>query len=315
MSVIAERLSRVVVGNPIQYLNLTLFPLIAKGSAQPGYRLLDDALNLGSARVTEVSEAGSVPQLRFENRGDLPVLLLDGEELVGAKQNRILNLTILAPAHKTIVIPVSCVEAGRWDAASAEFGSARRAHFAAGRARKAKDVSASMRTRGSRESDQSAVWRDIETRARRMSVASPTRAAAALYEGHRARLDDYRAAFAPQPNQCGALFAVNGSLVGLDLFDSPTTLGAALGTLVESYALDAIDAADGSSAAGPDVPSTWLDAIAKADIERFAAVGEGEDWRLVGAGLSGGALVKDGHLIHLCAFRIAPDEEGEAPDP
>jgi hypothetical protein len=26
------------------------------------------------------------------------VLLLDGEELVGAKQNRVLNLTVLAPA-------------------------------------------------------------------------------------------------------------------------------------------------------------------------------------------------------------------------
>jgi hypothetical protein len=40
--------------------------------------------------------------------------LLDGEELIGAKQNRALNLTILAPAKQVIVIPVSCVEAGRW---------------------------------------------------------------------------------------------------------------------------------------------------------------------------------------------------------
>ena len=41
---------------------------------------------------------GSVPELRFVNECGAPVLLLDGEELVGAKQNRIINLTILVAA-------------------------------------------------------------------------------------------------------------------------------------------------------------------------------------------------------------------------
>lgn len=316
MSAIAKRLSEVVVGKPTVYQNLTLYPLLADGPDEPAYRLLDAALSDHSARVTEVSESGHVPELKFINEGLRPVLLLDGEELVGAKQNRILNLSILAPAHQTIVIPVSCVEAGRWHAESAEFGSARRAHFAAGRARKAADVSDSLRRRGSRESDQDAVWRDIAERARRMQVSSPTGAAAALYEGSRARLDDFRAAFAPQPNQCGALFAINGRLVGLDLFDSPATLVAMLGKLVESYALDAIDAANEAQAQTPDAPRPWLDTIAAARVERFAAIGEGEDWRLLGAGLAGGALVKDGRLIHLCVFRTADEPDGgEAPDP
>lgn len=316
MSAIADRLSRVVVGNPVQFHNLTLFPLLADGLAQPGYRLLEAALADGSARVTEVSEGGSVPELRFVNQGDLPVLLLDGEELIGAKQNRILNLTVLIPAHKTVDIPVSCVEAGRWHAASPELHSARRTHFAAGRARKAADVSDSLRRRGSRASDQGAVWRDIEERAQRMNVSSPTAAAAALYEGYRARLDDFKAAFAPQAGQCGALFAVNGRLVGLDLFDSPTTLAAALGKLVESHALDAIAAAQEVPAAVPEAPGPWLDRIAKAEVERFAAVGDGEDWRLFGPGLAGGALIKDGSAIHFYAFRIAEDDaRGEGPDP
>jgi hypothetical protein len=45
-----------------------------------------------------VSEGGSVPHLLFINDAMRPVLLLDGEELVGAKQNRVLNLTVLAAA-------------------------------------------------------------------------------------------------------------------------------------------------------------------------------------------------------------------------
>ena len=245
-----------------------------------------------------------MPQLRFINDGDLPVLLLDGEELIGAKQNRILNLSVLAPAHKTIVIPVSCVEAGRWDAQSAEFAGARRAHFAAGRARKARDVSDSLRRHGTRESDQGRVWADIAAKSRRFGIHSATSAAAALYDGQRERLDDFQGAFAPQPHQCGALFALNGRVVGLDLFDSPATLAAALPKLVESHALDALDRADATAPATPADPGAWLHAIAQAATERFPAVGEGEDWRLHGPQVTGGALVKKGQLIHLCAFRL-----------
>ena len=95
--------------------------------------LLEEALEQKCARVNEVSQSGSVPELKFTNDCERPVLLMDGEELVGAKQNRILNLTVLAPAGKTIIIPVSCVEAGRWQARSAEFSVAGRAHFSRGR--------------------------------------------------------------------------------------------------------------------------------------------------------------------------------------
>lgn len=53
-------------------------------------------------------------QLAFRNRGLDPAFLLDGEELVGAKQNRILNLSILVPGQTSLEIPVSCVEQSRW---------------------------------------------------------------------------------------------------------------------------------------------------------------------------------------------------------
>jgi hypothetical protein len=81
---------------------------------------LDVALDDGTARATDVSDSGAVPEPRFENTGERPVLILDGEKLVGAKQNRVLNLTILAPAKEVIIIPISCVEAGRWAEISKE---------------------------------------------------------------------------------------------------------------------------------------------------------------------------------------------------
>ena len=55
------------------------------------YVTLDEALVSGTVRVSEVSDGGSVPELLFGNLGKRPVLLVDGEELVGAKQSRTLN--------------------------------------------------------------------------------------------------------------------------------------------------------------------------------------------------------------------------------
>lgn len=311
MSAIAACLSQVRLGIPQVHLNLTIFPLLAEGPAEPGYRLLDDALSAECARVTEVSELGSVPELRFVNDCDRPVLLLDGEERIGAKQNRILNLTVLAPAGKSIVIPVSCVEAGRWRAESTEFASAERAHFAAGRARKTAQVSESLRRTGTRFSDQAAVWGDIAEKAFRMDALSDTDAAAALYQKHRPALEAFRGAFHPVADQVGALFAINGRVAGVDLFDSSATLAGLLPKLVESYALDAIDATGASTPdATADAGAKFLDAVAGAGQERFAAVGIGEDVRLTGEGLAGGALLDGQRVVHLCAFAVDTDVDG-----
>jgi hypothetical protein len=315
MSAVAECLSKAGLGEPQHYRNLSLFPLLADGIVEPDYLLLDAALERGCARVTEVSEQGSVPELRFLNDCDRAVLLVDGEELVGAKQNRILNLSILVPAHEAIVVPVSCVEAGRWHAESAEFASAGRAHYAAGRARKASQVSASLSSAGTRRSDQSQVWDDIAAKAERLQSFSDTGAAAALYDTHRAGLDDYRRAFSPVAAQLGALFTLNGRVLGLDLFDSPRTLASLLPKLVESSALDAIDAAgEGAAEDGREEAKRFIEAVAQADVERFEAIGLGEDLRLRAPHTAGGALLAEGRVVHLCAFRINA-EAGAEPGP
>src|SRR4051812_29626447 len=87
------------------------------------YQTLDEALAAGTLEVTELTEGGSVPLLKVVNRGTEPVFLMAGEQLVGAKQNRILNTSLLVPAGSELTVPVSCVEAGRWGYRSAKFGS------------------------------------------------------------------------------------------------------------------------------------------------------------------------------------------------
>lgn len=314
MELLTEALGALEIGPPRQHANLSMFPLLGGRAGDPDYQTLDEALSAGTARVTEISDAGSVPELHFQNGGDWAVLLLDGEELVGAKQNRVLNLTVLASAGKEIRIPVSCVEAGRWSHVSAEFAAAPRTHYAAGRAKKAAAVNASMRVTGERRSDQGEVWADISAKAQRMASVSVTEAMAAMYEDHAASVDEFVAALPAVPGQAGAMFTIDGVLVGLDLFDHPATFRKLLPKLVRSYALDAIDAGlmarngAAGSASGHAAPETFLEELRRADAQTFPAIGEGEDLRLTGKQLTGGALIARGRVVHLSAFRVRADE-------
>jgi hypothetical protein len=98
------------LGEIQQFKNLTMVPVVSDYDDGLGYITLGDALGSGFIEIREVSEGGSVPELRVVNRAGKMVLILDGEELVGAKQNRIVNTTILVAIGAEIVIPVSCVE-------------------------------------------------------------------------------------------------------------------------------------------------------------------------------------------------------------
>src|SRR5262245_61155703 len=162
MRYIKDLTDDIEVGELLTSGRLAMFPLLARHPVEPDYLTLDEALGSGMARVGEIGEAGSVPELLFRNDGDTPVLMLDSEELVGAKQNRVLNLSILAPAHAETKIPVSCVEAHRWRYRSRHFGSSDHAFYASGRAAKMSQVSASLASEGSRRSNQHAIWDDIE---------------------------------------------------------------------------------------------------------------------------------------------------------
>ena len=310
MTTITTILQGAELGETTHHGSLTMIPFRADGGPRTEYLTLVEALETGLARVEEVSEAGSVPELRFTNSGAMPVLIVDGEELVGAKQNRVANLTILAPAGKTITIPVSCVEAGRWRASREDFAASKRVHFAKGRAARARSVSESLEHDRGRFSDQAQVWRDISAKAQRMNVASPTQAMAAIFEDHARRVEEYVGTFTAGAAESGAVFAIGGEVVGLDFFSEPATFRATLPKLVRSYAVDALEQPNGKACDDAKKrASTFLGHLCAADERQYPAVGLGTDVRLSGPGVVGGALVVDGDCVHMVAFTIPRDHD------
>jgi hypothetical protein len=180
--VIREYLEQAKVGRKQVYKNMAVYPLLSDYSLSLDYILLDEALGSGVIEVTEVNDHGAVPDLKVHNKSPKMVLILDGEELVGAKQNRIVNTTILIAANATVVIPVSCVEQGRWSYNTPRFYSEERIMPSRMRAMKAEQVQNSIRLRGEYQADQSAIWADISERAARRDAKSASMAMARIYE-------------------------------------------------------------------------------------------------------------------------------------
>ncbi|MEJ2233521.1 MAG: hypothetical protein P8X67_06310 [Syntrophobacterales bacterium] len=303
-TVIKTYLDEAKIGRKQSHRNLAVFPLLSSYAIGLDYITLDEALSEGLIEVVEMSEEGTVPELKVVNKSPCMILILDGEELVGAKQNRIVNTTILIQEKTTTVIPVSCVEQGRWARTSTRFDSEDRLMAAQLRAMKSEQVHRSIRNSDDYYSDQTAIWREISKKARRMRAESPTMAMSEIYEKKRAALDGYINHFRLVEMQVGAVFMINGKVVGLDCFGKPETFSKVFRKLVESYALDAIDWQE-QEKSGRELKSEvtkFLWAASAASVESRPSVGLGIDCRLESYNLTGFVLAHEDQVLHFSVF-------------
>jgi len=296
-------ISNLSLGQKQQYKNLVMVPLIGSSTSALDYLLLDEALQQKLAEINEVSQGGSVPDLKVVNKAGRMLLLLDGEEIVGAKQNRIINTTILIAAAATTVIPVSCVEQGRWSYTSSHFTSHGRVMSSEMRASKAEQILHCVCESGEYRADQGAIWDAIDDKASRRNARSGSMAMSSIYDKDRGSLEEYRQHFAMAEGQAGALFLINGKIAGLDIFDKAETFAKVFMKLLDSYSLDAIDWYDPKKqpSNGQD-PNEFLQALAQATVMSNKAVALGEDLRFESEKLSGFALIYAKAVVHLAAF-------------
>lgn len=301
---LGELTADVLVAEPIAHDNLTLMPLESDYGCRLDYILGAEAIEEGLLTVTEVDEGGSVPELLVTSTAEVMILLLDGEELIGAKQNRILNTTVLLPAKAKTRIPVSCVEAGRWDYRSAEFkaGAYAPANL---RASKARSVTRYLRATGAARSDQGEVWDEVAESMEMAEAHSETGSMHDLIDQRRESLDEYIKALAYPESARGVMAAIGGKFAVMDLFDKPETLRKVWERLITGYAVDAMNRAR-RGGKSPGFSAEDAEGVLKhlrdIECEPHPSAGVGRDWRFEAKEFVGQALVAEGCCVHLCAF-------------
>ncbi len=253
------------LGEPASFAGLALIPLFPTDEPRLEYVGLDEAVARGLA-VTEISDGGSVGTLFVSNPLDVNVLLYDGEELVGAKQNRILDRPVLVQAQSKVPVPVTCVERGRWHYRSARFAPAPRAAYPS--LRRAREMGG-----------QSAAWAEVSAKSLRMDAFSPTDASEEMYVRRAPALEAYLAKLPRRDGQCGSIVCVAGRVVCVDYVSRSDVYAGLYAKLLRGYALDAIE-----NPVDAPVPMEFaerlLGRIARAPRQPAELVGLGQSSRL-----------------------------------
>jgi hypothetical protein len=304
------------VGEPEVHGPLAVFPLLGP-PPEAEYVAFADGVARGLV-VKELGDGASVNDLMVLNPTAVNVLLYEGEEVLGAQQNRTFDVSVLVPAGTSLRVPVSCVEHGRWDGARhhESFTPAPQAAYPSLRAMKNRAARARVTAGLEARAEQGAVWEEVAAKSSRMDVESSTGAMHDIYEHRRDGLHAFEAAISLRDGQTGALVAIAGRIAVLDHVSRPDAYAILHGPLVRGYALDALEAeADGAPPTPPslDEARAFVERLAATRVTQHDGIGLGRDARFARPGLSGAGLVAGDELVQLTAF--AGTDETRSPGP
>jgi hypothetical protein len=301
MKVLENFIRSLEVGQESAFNRLVIKPLSIETDFKLPFLTLEEALEREVLEITEKSEGGSVPELLVKNRGGLDVIVLEGEELRGAKQNRIVNTTIIIPAGSEIILPVSCVEQGRWRYVSNNFSAGESVLYPSLRQKSHRWVTRSLRVGNFHTSDQGGIWSDISEKSVRLSVPSETQAMSDILETtltpetENSLFEEIKY----QEKQIGFLAFIGGGFAGGDLFGSADLCQKQLQKLMRGYYLDSLD----GGVKFPEMKvGEIMNQIAFARHEQFTGIGKGTEMRFEGDKIQGAWKLVDENISHLSVF-------------
>jgi hypothetical protein len=313
MQEFAGLMGKMSVGEPLCRKNMVIYPISLDHSDLPTLVSLDDALMRNFLQVREVSESGSVPNLLVLNRSEHYVLILEGEEVIGGKQNRIFNTSVIVAPDTEINANVACCEAGRWNYRRNDFGSSSSLMGSRIRTASKLSVTRNLRDHGEARTDQQGVWDGIHEFAAAYGSHSSTSAYDEIKEGVRLRLDDYMQGLSTVEGQTGAFFEVNGKPLGLELLCQSELFAKNYLKIAESFATEALLHPNEDQKIDPGCVKARIEGFSRYSPTVHKSLGEGSDIRLDGPDFIGSGLYWKDALVHLSILFYA-EERRESPN-
>lgn len=278
---------------PQVHENMAIIPI----KTSPNYKLdlitLKKAFELGLGEVKEC-EQSTVNTLIVKNDAITPMILIDGEEVIGGDQNRLVNSTILVAPKSKMKIPVSCTERGRW-AYRSEFKNSK--YIANYETRRAK-MNASRLERPV----QNTVWSSIDCLEEVTEFNSPTSAMSESYDNLKIDHDEFIKAFDVEENQNGVVIIINGEIKGFELFLNSEIYKEFHEKILKSYLIDAKNENTTFSVEVSEVKSV-LDNAITSDFEKKESEGLEEAYEFENESGFGKLYAYNQEIIHWSYFK------------
>ena len=298
-------LQKLSLGEAQELEPYTIYPLCV-GEAMPpdpGLLLTHQAIEAHLLEILEKGE-GQVQELDALNKGDRPVVVLEGDTLVGCKQNRVVARSVILGKGKRTPIPVGCMEQGRWSWKSGRFGSGTMRIKPSVRSASTREVLESKKRLMAKASlDQGRLWSDVACSLEVEEVSSGTSDYNAVVEERGAEARSRARALKRQPGQVGVLVMAGGTFLGLELAGHPDTWDELADRTLPAFLMDRDWAPKAKAGATPSGDaSAWLGRILKSPIALTPGLGQGQEIDVEDDEFTGSGLWHDQQVVHLAVF-------------
>lgn len=266
-------------------------------------------------QVKEVSQSGSVNNLFVFNLSDKYVFFMDGDILAGAKQNRVLNSSVLLAPNSKITLPVSCVEQGRWIAISDKFSTSDYISPQKLRAKKSRSVDESLRLERRHMAEQNEVWNDVENYSIAYKIKSPTMSLSDVFESKKEDFEEFVKKFPVNHDANGLAIFTDKQLLNVDLFNRTDIYQEYYPKILRSTAMEISHLKDKGNeitdAEAAFKTVNLFDNLEKIEYTVHPGVGVGEEKRFDSKELTGFELNFKNHLIHLTLLNLEKENAGQ----
>lgn len=276
------------------------------------YISLANALKNKLAEVKEVSDSGNVNNLNFVNHSEHFIFMSDGDVLSGAKQNRVLNTSVLVSPHSKLTIPVSCVEQGRWRYSKTNFSESDYSAPYRMRSDKAREVSENLRRDKSYQADQSKVWSNVSSYEASYNYKSPTSSLSDIYENKKIDIDDFIKRFKIVNDSNGLAIFIHNRLLNLEIFNRTDIYIEYFSKLIKSAAFETMYLKEKANTIKEAEVfykiNEFADNASETKFEIHEGVGAGIEKRFETNEMTGFELEYGKNMIHYVALNLHRDE-------
>ncbi len=272
------------------------------------YISLTNAIEKNYLEITEIDETADVNNIIAYNKSDKYIFIMDGDILEGAKQNRVMNTSVLLAPNRKYIIPVSCVEQGRWNFVSKNFKSADYSAPFKLRSKKMREVQENLFTRGEHLSNQGEVWEDVHRYASHFRVSSATANLSDVYKKKESDFKEFIDSFEITEGANGIAVFARKKMLCIDVFNRTDIYSEYFEKILKSVAFEIFSLKEKdekiSEAEAKFKTQDFFDTLENTDKKEFDSVGVGSEFRYQTDSFTGFYLQYKEHLIHLTGLSL-----------
>lgn len=308
-----EHLKGLEFGTPQTFNNLTVVPLTIEKEEKLKYISLKKALADNLIEISEIDESGHVPELKVKNKSDEFILIIDGDQFIGAKQNRIINASILIDRKAETIINVACVEEGRWSYKSKHFSGSDFMLQRNIRQKKMNSVHNSLKKFRAFEANQGEIWDEVHLFQSDADFCSPTSSMDETYKAKEKELKEVSQSFSLQPNQRGMIVFVDNKISGFEYISNEQVFSEYFEKILNSYSATAIfkEQTENETVDFLNESKSFLKNLGETKENKYKSLGIGDDLRLENKNTQASALVHDNEVLHLVGFSLDSDGKNQ----